>query len=70
MILDKNKELIFKHTKSNNYNSEELSVYKVGKSFNICLTTTAYPSGEKNLMVSLSQDELKRFIDEVGIVIL
>ncbi len=61
MILNKNKELIFKHTKENNHNSSKLEVYKLGESFAICLTTVSNPSGEKNLMVSLSQDELKRF---------
>jgi len=70
MILDKNKELIFIHTQGNDQNLYKIEVYKLGVEFIICLTTNLPPSEERNLMVGLSQDELKRFIDEVGLVIL
>ncbi len=70
MILDKNKELIFSHKNQGRYNISELDVYKVGEYYNICINTTVPPSGERMLMITLDKEELKRFIDEVGLVIL
>lgn len=66
MILDKNKELIYSYQRKNKYNNSEILIYKSGDFFNLFVKTTVAPSGERNLMVTLNEEELTDLVKSVS----